>query len=165
MMRIAVLVLLLLATAAPARADYQSAVLSYDQGRFDSALSEFHGLAEQGHAGAEFMLGAMFFYGKGVASNHILAAIWFHKSAIKGNASAQLAFGSLHIRGIGVRQDLVTAYTWLTIAANNGIPGLQQQAIALRDEAARLMRPEEVAMAEAAARDFAPRRAGLVRTN
>lgn len=161
MLRILAIALTFLALAAPARADFQSAVVDYDRGRYDAALEEFTSLAEGGHAGAEFMLGAMYFYGKGVTPNHKLAAIWFYKAATKGNPSAQLAFGSLHIRGIGVRQDLVNAYAWLTIAANNGIPGLQQQAIALRDDAARLMRPEEVAEAEEAVREFAPKAGGM----
>ena len=90
-----------------------------------------------------------------------VAAIWFHKAAIKGNASGQLAFGSLHIRGLGVRQNLVKAYGWLTVAANHSIPGLQQQAIALRDEAARLMQPDEIADARRWASNFKAKTAGL----
>jgi TPR repeat protein len=146
-----------------ARADFKDAVVAYDRGAYTEALAEFDRLAEGGHAGAEFMLGAMYFYGKGVRPNHKLAAIWFHKAASKGNPSAQLAFGSLHIRGIGVRQDLVNAYAWLTIAANNGVPGLQQQAIALREDASQLMRPDEIAKAEAAVRDFSARSGGLTK--
>ena len=157
----------LLAVAMPraAQADFKNAVVDYDQGKFDRALHEFMKMAEAGHPGAEFMLGAMYFYGKGVPPDHAIAAIWFHKAAIKGNASAQLAFGSLHIRGLGVQQDLVEAYTWLTIAGDHNIPGLQQQAITLRDEAARLMQPGEIAEAQRAAHDFSPTRAGLTLSN
>ncbi len=145
----------------PARADFDSAVVAYDFGKFGPARDEFLSLAQKGHAGAEFMLGVMRFYGKGVRRDDALAAVWFHKAAIKGNPTGQLAFGSLHIRGLGVRQDLVKAYGWLTVAANHAIPGLQQQAISLRDEAARLMRPDEIANAQRWASDFKPRRAGL----
>ncbi|SVC58877.1 uncharacterized protein METZ01_LOCUS311731, partial [marine metagenome] len=49
-----------------ARADFNSAVVSYDLGKFHSARNDFLALAEIGHAGAEFMLGVMRFYGKGV---------------------------------------------------------------------------------------------------
>ncbi len=147
--------------SAPARADFNGAVVAYDHGKFDPARSEFQHLAQRGHAGAEFMLGAMYFYGKGVQRNDAIAAIWFHKAAIKGNPSGQLAFGSLHIRGLGVRQDLVKAYGWLTVAANHAIPGLQQQALALRDEAARLMQPGEVADAKRWASGFEAKTAGL----
>ncbi len=147
----------------PVRADFANAVVAYDQGKFNPARTEFRGLAQRGHAGAEFMLGAMYFYGKGVQRNDAVAAIWFHKAAIKGNPSGQLAFGSLHIRGLGVRQDLVKAYGWLTVAANHAIPGLQQQAIVLRDEAARLMKPDEIADAQRWASSFKARASGLIR--
>ena len=147
----------------PARADFANAVVAYDQGSFSPARSEFLGLARRGHAGAEFMLGAMYFYGKGVRRDDTIAAIWFHKAAIKGNPSGQLAFGSLHIRGLGVRQNLVKAYGWLTIAANHAIPGLQQQAVALRYEATRLMQPGEITDAQRWASSFEARTAGLTR--
>ena len=147
----------------PARADFNAAVVDYDHGRFAPARDEFLALALRGHAGAEFMLGAMWFYGKGVQRDDAVAAIWFFKSAIKGNASGQLAFGSLLIRGLGVRQDLVKAYGWLTVAANHAIPGLQQQATALQDDAAKLMQPNEIADALHWASGFKPRTAGLIR--
>ena len=153
--------LFLLLRPPQAHAGYAEGVLAYDRGRFSDALIEFQKLAERGHANSEFMLGAMYFYGKGVARDDAVAAIWFHKAALQGNATAQLAFGSLHIRGIGVRQDLVAAYKWLTIAAHQGIPGVQQQAIALRDEAARLMRPQEVEEALQQVTSWRSRSAGL----
>lgn len=150
-----------LLAASPAAADYETGVLAYDQGRFDEANKAFRTLAEKGHAGAEFMLGAIYFYGKGVVRDDALAAIWFHKAAIKGNPHAQLAFGSLHVRGIGVRQDLIEAYKWLTVAANSGQPALSQQALLLRGEAAALMRPDEIQEAQRRATNWEPIRAGL----
>lgn len=146
---------------APARADFNGAVVAYGLGKFSPAHREFLALAERGHTGAEFMLGAMRFYGKGVPRNDALAAVWFFKAAIKGDPSGQLAFGSLHIRGLGVHQDLVKAYGWLTVAAHHAIPGLQQKAIALRDEAARLMQPDEIADAIGWASGFKARSSGL----
>ncbi|HZD24810.1 MAG TPA: tetratricopeptide repeat protein [Alphaproteobacteria bacterium] len=150
------------APAAAANARFLEAVITYDHGQYDTALRAFRRLARRGHDGAEFMLGAMYFYGKGVPRNDRFAAIWFHKAAIQGHPGSQLAFGSLHIRGIGVQQNLAEAYKWLTIAADRGVPGLRQQAILLRDEAARLMQPDEIAAAERAAHRFTPTRAGLV---
>ena len=145
----------------PAQAGYPEAVLAYDRGEYETALSEFHTLAQRGHADAEFMLGAMHFYGKGVPRDDVLAAIWFYKAATKGNPMGQLAFGSLHIRGLGVQQDLVKAYVWLSLAARRDIPGLSRQAATLRDEAARLMGPNELDRARAEAEDWRPSRSGL----
>jgi len=153
--------LFLLFAAAPAEAGYNEAVLAYDGGRYAQALAEFRTLAERGHPDSEFMLGAMYFHGKGVPRDDALAAIWFYKSASKGNPMGQLAFGSLHIRGIGVRQDLVKAYTWLSLAAERGVPQLSRQAAELRDQAARLLRPDELRRAQALVADWEPRRSGL----
>lgn len=152
-----------LASAAPAKAGYPEAIAAYDAGDYKVAYAELTKLAESGHANAEFLLGAMYFYGNGVARDNAVAAIWFHKAAIKGDANGQLAFGSLHIRGIGVQQDLVEAYSWLTLAANNGLQSLRQQAVLLREQAAKLMSQNEIAKAQKSAGAFKLRRAGLSR--
>ena len=158
---ICLLILGILTLPRLAHADFNNAILSYDMGKYRVARKNFLNLAEKGHAGAEFMLGVMWFYGRGVKANDAISAIWFYKSAIKGNPSGQLAFGSLHIRGLGVRQDLVKAYGWLSLAANQAIPGLQQKAIALRDETANLMNSEEIADARLWATRFKAQPAGL----
>ena len=164
MNRIALAVVVLWALAAPARAGYQAGLEAYEAGRHDLALEEFRSLAERGDAQAEFMLGVMYHYGKGVPRDDVLAAIWFFKAARKGNANGQLAIGSLHVRGEGVRRDLVKAHMWLTLAAESEIPGLQQQAVLLRDDAARSMPPRDVERARRLAADFTPSSAGVVST-
>jgi TPR repeat protein len=158
------LVALFLAAASPVSstaAELENAVLAYDTGRFTDALSGFRHLAERGEPGAEFMLGAMHFYGRGVPRDDGIAAVWFHKAAHKGHAGAQLAYGSLHIRGVGVRQDLETAYMWLTLAAEQGVPGIRQQAVLLQSDAERVMDRETVQDARQRARSWTPGRAGL----
>ena len=144
-----------------ARADYDAAILSYESGRYNVALEEFTLLGERGDSRAEFMLGAMYFHGKGVLQNDSFAAIWFHKSAIQGHSGAQLAYGSLHIRGVGVTQDLVRAYMWLSLASDSDVRGLKQQAILLRDDAAKLMSPEQIRDARAEAENWEPMPARL----
>ena len=99
-----------------AHADYDAGVLAYDSGKYEDALAEFRPLIAGGHPGAEFMVGAMYCYGKGTPRDDALAAAWFHKAAYQGHPGAQLAYGSLHIRGHGVLQDLGKAYMWLTLA-------------------------------------------------
>lgn len=161
MKRLATALLAIFCLTAQAAPSYEKAVVAYDQGRFEDALAAFSALAERGHRGAEFMLGAMYFYGKGVPKNDKFAAIWFQKAAVKGDPNGQLAFGSLYIRGVGVQQDLVRAYAWLSIAAGTKVAGLQRQAVMLRDEAARLMQPRDIERARELAKDYQPRQAGL----
>lgn len=137
-----------------ARADYETAVLAYESGRYDIALEEFSLLSERGDSRAEFMLGAMYFQGKGVLQNDSFAAIWFHKSAIQGHSGAQLAYGSFHIRGVGVTQDLVRAYMWLTLASNSDLPNIRQQAMQILNDTATLMSPEQIGNARAEAMEW-----------
>ena len=150
--------------AAAAEANYEAGVIAYESGDHAQALKAFRPLAAQGVSDAEFMLGAMYFYGNGVVRNDAFAAIWFHRAAQQGNAKAQLAFGSLHIRGLGVRQDLVKAYMWLSLAADSEVSGLVQQAILLRSDAAWLMTGEEIETAQQRLEAWAPRPAGFART-
>ena len=162
-MRVIALTLLLVAFAMPARADYDSAVLAYDGGRYEEAIREFRRLSATGHPGAQFMLGAMHFHGRGVVRNDAIAAVWFHKAARQGHPGSQLAFGSIHIRGIGVRQNLSKAYRWLTLAAQSSVATLHQQAVMIRDEAARLMTAAEIHEARVMAEGWSPVSAGYVR--
>ena len=147
--------------APAALAGYDEGVLAYDSGQYEAALTEFRPLVARGHPGAEFMVGAMYFYGKGAPRDDALAAAWFHKAARQGHAGAQLAYGSLHIRGLGVLQDFVKAYMWLTLASASDIDGLRQQAVLLRAEAARMMARAEIERAERLAQRWQPRSAGL----
>jgi CHAT domain-containing protein/TPR repeat protein len=49
--------------------------------------------AERGDAEAQYNLGAMYFYGKGVSQNDVEAAKWFRKAAEQGHAGAYGNFG------------------------------------------------------------------------
>ena len=157
----AFLVAALALVGAPAWAGYEEGVMAYESGNYGLAYEEFSALSAGGHAGAEFMLGAMYFYGKGKPRDNALAATWFHKSARKGNVAAQLAYGSLHTRGWGVQRDLVEAYMWLTQVAEEDISSLHGQAVLLRDEAAHDMTAAEVDRARRKAQAWRPARSGL----
>ena len=145
----------------PAWSGYEEGVMAYDSGNYRVAYDEFIALGAGGHPGAEFMLGAMYFYGKGKPRDNALAATWFHKSARKGNVAAQLAYGSLYTRGWGVPRDLVEAYMWLTLVTEEDISGLQRQALLLRDEAARDMTASEIDRARRRAHSWRAARSGL----
>lgn len=156
MMRLALISLLLCLVSVAARADFDAAVLDYESGRYDTARTEFQMLSERGDPRGEFMLGAMYFYGKGVPQSDAYAAIWFHKAASQGHPGAQLAYGSLYIRGVGVTQDLIRAYMWLSLAADSNNATLRHQAALLRNDAARLMSRDQVSDAASLARKWEP---------
>lgn len=158
----AVLVLLTAVAAMPAYADYEQGLRHYEAKRYLHAIEDFTVMAARGHIGAEFMMGVLYFYGNGVGRDSGIAAVWFHKSALKGHPPAQLALGSIHIRGVGVRQDLSDAYMWLTLASQSSVPDLVSQALALRDGAEKEMLVHQIKEARRRAREWRPRRSGLV---
>ena len=71
-------------------------------------------------------------------------------SAQRGDPAAQVALGERHMTGDGVPLDYVAAHAWFNLAAALGRP----EAAAMRDAAADLMTPEEVAAAQAVAREW-----------
>lgn len=149
------------AGAAPAAADYDSGIRDYEANRHITAIAEFRRLAERGHGAAEFMIGVMYFNGRGVAKDTGVAAAWFHKAAMQAYPPAQLAYGSLHLRGVGLAPDPVAAYMWLALVANSGVPGLAIQATTLHDAAAKALNPADLERARRLARDWRPRCAKL----
>ena len=161
-MKCAALLLAMIAVfAAPAWAGYEEGVLAYESGDYRAAYDEFSALSAGGHAGAEFMLGVMYFNGQGKPLDNLLAAAWFHKSARKGNVMAQLAYGSLYIRGRGVPRDLVEAYMWLTLVTEEDVSSLHRQAALLRDDVAADMTASEIERARRKAQRWNPARSGL----
>ena len=135
---------------------------AYERRQYADAVTAFTPLTHRGHAGAEFMLGVAYYYGRGVARDRRKAAVWFYKSARQGNPGAQLAYGSLHIRGVGVIQNLVKAHTWLAVAALSEVPELRAQALRLRDDAASHMTASEIERARELSREWSPVRPGYV---
>jgi TPR repeat protein len=140
----------------PAVTPYARAVQAYDRGAFREAFLAFRHLAQMGHGGAEFMLGVMSFYGRGVERDQTIAAIWFYKSARQGNPAAQLAFGSMFIRGVGVSPDSVEAYKWLSLAHNSTIPDIVSQADTLLRQVSGRMTEDEIKDGQTAASHFQP---------
>ena len=108
--------------------------------------------AEQGDARGQSLLAATYFNGHGVVEqDHGETARWARLAAEQGDAGAQMLLGVSYLNGTGVEQDDVSAYMWLTLSASGGIQG----AGALRGRLAeRRMTPEQIAEAEARARDW-----------
>jgi len=51
---------------------YQEGMDAYERGDYDTALKELRPLAEQGHVGAQSLLGSMYDQGKGAFRQSIL---------------------------------------------------------------------------------------------
>ena len=114
---------LLLVTAGlpPAAAQtFDEAVEAYHHGDYATAFRGFRVYAEQGDAGAQFNLGFMYEYGKGIPQDYVEAARWYRQAAEQGDADAQFSIAIMYDNGQGVPQDDVEAVRWYRQAAEQG---------------------------------------------
>jgi len=101
-------------------------------------------VAERGYAPAQFQVGFMYEYGKGVPQDDKQAAFWYRKAAEQDDVDAQFALGVLYYTGQGVTPDIVLAYTLFSLAASSG----DTQAMAQRDNLFKRMSNEQIAEGE-----------------
>jgi TPR repeat protein len=76
--------------------------------------------AERGDTGAQYSLGSVYYYGKGVPRDYAEAARWYRKSAEQGAAKGQYALGFCYFHGYGVPRDRAEAGRWYRKAAGQG---------------------------------------------
>ena len=70
-------------------ADLQAGQDAYDRGDYATALEEWRPLAEQGHAEAQFNVGALYRWAiKGVPHDYMKSFKWFRRAAEQGHLSA-----------------------------------------------------------------------------
>jgi uncharacterized protein len=105
--------------------------------------------ADQGHAAAQLNLGLFYAQGRGVSQSDTEAAKWFHKAADQGLVEAQTILGLMYIKGQGVAQSYLLAHMWLNLAAAQG----EAEALADRDQLARMMTPAQIAEAQRLAQE------------
>ncbi|HEY4750706.1 MAG TPA: energy transducer TonB [Steroidobacteraceae bacterium] len=93
MARAAALASVALLTAAAARADFQAALREYNAGHYDTAHSQFLGLAELGDCSSQFNLGAMALKGQGGPQDNGSGVGWLQ--AANSNGCQQLVGAKL----------------------------------------------------------------------
>ena len=108
-------------TLAQARALYLEVVQQHDT----RALDHLAHVARQGDPVAQFALGTMYEYGKGVTQSLPTAVHLFQLAARQGFARAQSSLGVMYQYGKGVTQSLPTAVHLYQLAAQQGYPRAQ----------------------------------------
>ena len=88
--------------------------LAYE--RFRYAASYF------GDPDAQYNLGRLYLYGRGVPKDAIQAVRWFKLAADKGHRSAQAALGAMLFTGQGVARQAARGLAWLTVAKDGAGP-------------------------------------------
>jgi TPR repeat protein len=149
---ITALVLSLVCLVVPAWADFQAGMDAYNRGDYATSLREWRPLAEQRDADAEFNLGTLYDFGRGVPQDYKIAVYWFRLSANQGNAMALTKLGLMYERGNGVPQDLVLAHKWYILGAAHG----DKLGAELRDTLAKRMTAAQLFQAQQRAREWKP---------
>lgn len=112
--------LVALAAAAPAWADYEAGLAAARAGDYASAVREWRPLAEQGHRDAQFNLGLAYENGFGVGVDAAQAARWYRRAAEQDDRQAQAYLAEMYAQGLGVERDDREALHWYRTAAERG---------------------------------------------
>ena len=97
--------------------DYQDGRKAYNRGDYATALKELLPLAEQGHAGAQYFIGYMYYKGQGVDQDGEEAVKWFRQAAEQGDVKSQVRLGVMYRLGLTVSKNYKEAKKWLRMAA------------------------------------------------
>lgn len=130
----------------------------------DEALKWYYLAAQKNHAGAQFMLGAVFdssliglshvpaeYQDEAYEDRDRLAMDWYTKSAQQCYPKAARQLGVHYTRGDGVPKDQVQAHKWFSIAVACGDKGGSQGSLGFLIED---MSPEQISQAEALAAEW-----------
>jgi TPR repeat protein len=83
-------------TCAAVAGPFEDGTAAYDRGDYATALRLFRPPADQGDARAQFALGWMYQYGKGVPLDYAAAIKWYRLAADQGLAGAQAFLGGMY---------------------------------------------------------------------
>lgn len=120
------------------------------------AMKWFMAAAKRNHAKAMNSVGFMHEEGRGTLQDHKEAAEWYARAALRGNADAMVNRGILLFKGLGVPANKSQAYAHFSLATVHATdPALRDEAIKLRDEAAKQMNSSQLTAAQAEAKRMA----------
>lgn len=108
------------ALAAPAQADYRDGWEAFEKGDFRGAMRAWVPLAEWGEAQAQYAMGILLLYGRGIDADPAGAAILLAPAAAAELPEAAYALATLYQDGRGVKRDVNEAMRLYGVAALAG---------------------------------------------
>ncbi len=130
--------------------EHREASAAFDRCDFKEALAKWKSAGEKGCAYAMTRVGFLYKSQLGVPLDYRKAAYWFKRASELGNVEAQGYLGVLYDSGKGVPQHYALAYMWLNIASLDG----DEENMKRRDDVARILTPELIAVAQDMALDM-----------
>ncbi len=110
---------------APAWPGYEEGYRAWKAHQFEEAFVELMPLAEQGHIGAQVIVGSLYENGKGVSEDQSVAVYWLTMAADAGDSLAQYWLASKYATGFGVAENVKEAVRLYELAAKQGDPDAQ----------------------------------------
>ena len=89
-------------------------------------IAQLREAAEQGDAEAQFNLGIVYDFGRGVPEDKLEAVKWYQKAAEQEHADAQVLLSRLYYLGQRVPKNYEEAFEWARRAAEQGNADAQQ---------------------------------------
>ena len=112
--------LLVSGLALAAGGDYQLGLSAYDQGDYAEAMAQWLPLAEDGAPEAQYRVGRLHYYGRGVEQDYAQAGQWYLMAAESGHARSQSNVAVMYEQGRGFPADDAKAAKWYAKAAEQG---------------------------------------------
>lgn len=130
--------------ASPALAGpLEDGINAFDAGEFRRAMELLLPVAEEGAAEAQFYVGQMHDFGRGVVQDDWRALEWYDRAARLGHGGAQFGVARMFDSGESIPQQFVESYAWASVAADQDVPG----AAAHRDLIGSILTARELARA------------------
>lgn len=107
-------------------AEFAAGYYAYSEGDYDTALSIWQPLADDGDADSQFGMGLLHANGWGVPLDDAAALRWYGLAADQGHAEAQYNLGVMYQNGWGVEPNDQEAFKWHRLAAESGFVAAQR---------------------------------------
>ena len=127
------------------RARYESVLAALQRRDYVTAYRRILPLANQDHAHAQYTVGFLYAFGRGVEQDPDVAIQWYRKAAEQGLPEAHIALGIMYESGASVARDLSEAHRRYSLAVEHLAPGkTRDTAIEQRDRVATLLSQEQL---------------------
>ena len=114
-----------LATAPAIAGSYEDGLRHFEKQEYRAAFAAFHRASDAGDAAAMRRIGFLYYDGKGVAQDTLLALAWFAKAGEAGDLKSQSDLAFMYETGTSVAVDYAKAAHWAQKAAERGDPSSQ----------------------------------------
>ena len=103
----------------------EEGLTAYEAEDYQTAMSLWKPMAEQGNAEAQYNIGVMYNRGQGVAEDPVTALKWYRLAADQGHAKALYNIGEAYRTGRGVDRNMGETVKWYQKAADLDYPNAQ----------------------------------------